>query len=366
MRVARGFLPALAFCAAVPAAAAAQPASGPVWLKGSLHTHTDRSDGDTAPEVVVRWYREHGYGFLAITDHDRITEPAPLAEAAGPDLLLVPAEEVTGLALPSDGRKVPVHVNAFVPREVIPPFKGGTPAEALAQNVARARAAGALVLVNHPNFGWALTADDLKAAAPGFRLLEIFSGHPLVHFLGGGGALSAEALWDALLTAGHRVHGAAVDDSHHFAGECTPARACPGRGWVVVRVAERTPAAVLAALERGDFYASNGVALRDVRATEASLELTIEPQKSFRYRTEFVGSGGRVLASIEGESASWRFRGDEGYVRARVTDSMGRRAWTQPVFVPDGGLGAEELRSRLSPHGTGAGLRPVSETDESR
>lgn len=339
MRITTALLSTVAL-GVVPAAGAAQPAAAPVWLKGSLHTHTDRSDGDTAPEAVVRWYREHGYGFVAITDHDQITDPAPLAEAAGPDMLLVPAEEVTGLALPADGglgaepRRIPVHVNAFGPREVIAPFKGGTPAEALAQNVARARAAGALVLVNHPNFGWALTADDLKAAAPRFHLLEIFSGHPLVHFLGGGGALSTEALWDALLTAGHRVHGAAVDDSHHFAGECTPARACPGRGWVVVRVAERTPGAVLASLERGDFYASNGVALRDVRATEAGLELTIEPQKSFRYRTEFVGPGGRVLATIEGESASWRFSGNESYVRARVTDSMGRRAWTQASFTP--------------------------------
>lgn len=371
MRLARVFLAALALCA-VPAVGAAPPAAAGLWLKGSLHTHSDRSDGDSTPEAVVRWYREHGYGFLAITDHDRITDPAPLADAAGPELLLIPAEEVTGLALPAaaasgagadagqgaealrsprsprgtadgrrpepepGGRKVPVHVNAFGPRGVIVPFKGGTPAEALAQNVARARAAHALVLVNHPNFGWALTADDLKAAAPGFRLLEIFSGHPLVHFLGGGGAPSAEALWDALLTAGHRVHGAAVDDSHHFAGECTPARACPGRGWVVARVAERTPAAVLASLESGDFYASNGVALRDVRTSEAGLELTIEPQKSFRYRTEFVGPGGRVLATFDGESAAWRFSGKESYVRARVTDSMGRTAWTQAVFAATG------------------------------
>ena len=69
--------------------AAAEPAA-PVWLKGNLHTHTDRSDGDSPAETVVRWYRDHGYGFLALTDHDTVTDTAALASAAGPDLVLVP------------------------------------------------------------------------------------------------------------------------------------------------------------------------------------------------------------------------------------------------------------------------------------
>ncbi len=40
------------------------------WWKGNLHTHTFWSDGDDFPEMVVRWYKEHGYHFLALSDHN--------------------------------------------------------------------------------------------------------------------------------------------------------------------------------------------------------------------------------------------------------------------------------------------------------
>ena len=43
-----------------------------LWYKGNLHTHTSGvgSDGPASPENVVRWYTDHGYDFLAITDHN--------------------------------------------------------------------------------------------------------------------------------------------------------------------------------------------------------------------------------------------------------------------------------------------------------
>ena len=44
-------------------------------LKGNLHAHTTFSDGHYAVEEVIARYRELGYDFLAITDHDdRVTE----------------------------------------------------------------------------------------------------------------------------------------------------------------------------------------------------------------------------------------------------------------------------------------------------
>jgi hypothetical protein len=40
------------------------------WYKGNLHTHTLWSDGDDYPEMVVNWYKSHGYQFLALSDHN--------------------------------------------------------------------------------------------------------------------------------------------------------------------------------------------------------------------------------------------------------------------------------------------------------
>ena len=51
-----------------------------------------------------------------------------------------------------------------------------------------------------------------------------------------------------------------------------------------------TPESIFAAMDRGDFYASSGVVLKDVRATEKSLSVPIDAQKGVRYVTEFVGT----------------------------------------------------------------------------
>ena len=52
-----------------------------------------------------------------------------------------------------------------------------------------------------------------------------------------------------------------------------------------------------------------------------------------RFATQFIGLGGKVLAEVTGTNPVYRPRGDEGYVRATITDSSGRHAWTQPVFL---------------------------------
>ena len=46
-----------------------------------------------------------------------------------------------------------------------------------------------------------------------------------------------------------------------------------------------------------------------------------------------VTRGGYVLARSRNNPAVYVLKGGEGYVRARVTDSGGFVAWTQPVFL---------------------------------
>lgn len=292
------------------------------WYKGNTHTHTLQSDGDSLPEDVVRWYREHGYHFLVITDHDRIT----IVESS-PNFLVIRGEEVTD-RLP--GR--PLHVNAINLERVVQPRGGGSVVEVLQKNIDAIRAAGGIPAINHPNFGWAFGADELKSLQ-NVRLLEIASGHPLVNMQGGGGSPSVEEMWDALLASGKRIYGIGVDDSHHF--KCPPPAipALPGKAWVVVRAEALTPQAIVAALERGDFYASTGVEIADVTASPEEITVTIRENKVAKYRTLFIGRGGAVLETSTRNPATYRITGDEGYVRAKVIDSNGNVAWLQPVIV---------------------------------
>ncbi len=44
-------------------------------LKGNLHAHTTFSDGRLSVEGVVTRYRDLGYDFLAITDHEELIQP---------------------------------------------------------------------------------------------------------------------------------------------------------------------------------------------------------------------------------------------------------------------------------------------------
>ncbi len=301
----------------------------PAWYRGNLHTHTINSDGDSPPYDVMAWYKRNGYQFLVFTDHNTFTDPAPFDTNPNDNFLLIGGEEVTN--------PMTVHVNAIGVKRLIPAQKGATVTEVLQASIDAIRAEGGIPLINHPNFRWAFTAKDMLPLR-GAGLLEIASGHPFVNSDGDGTIPSHEQMWDQLLSAGMRIFGVAVDDVHNFRREFTIDRANPGRGWVVVRAAALSREAILAGLNSGDFYASTGVTLKDVQATPESLTVEVQPgprasSSPRRYRVVFIGKGGNVLVASSQNPAIYKFKGNEGYVRARIEDSGGRRAWTQPVFL---------------------------------
>lgn len=269
---------------------------------------------------MVRWYRDHGYDFLVITDHDKITV------ASDDKILLIPGEEVTD-RLP----KKPLHLIAIGLKSVVKPQGGTTPLDVLQRNVDAIREAGGIPAINHPNFGWAFEADVLKKLE-NVKLVEIASGHPYVNMEGGGGVPSVETMWDEVLTSGKTLYGIAVDDSHHLKFQTEKGNvALPGKAWIVVRAAELTPEAIMSAIERGDFYASKGPELTDYTVTDKAISVTIRETGGAKFRTQFIGSGGKLLLESIANPAKYTIRGDEGYVRVKVIDSNGNAAWTQPV-----------------------------------
>lgn len=301
--------------------------SGARWLKGNTHTHTTNSDGDTPPETVARWYKQHAYDFLVLSDHNVFTDPATLASLVDSSFLLIPGEEVT-----TSYQSASVHVNALDITRVIPAPTGNSLLETVQKSIDAIRAENAVPHINHPNFRWSIDTTVLWRMRND-RLIEIHNGHPTVHNEGGGDWPGLEDAWDALLTRGKRIFGIAVDDAHHFQGEFAPDRANPGRGWVVVRTAARTGRAIVEALDAGDFYASSGPVLSDIAVTDSTITVTIARTGDFKYTTQFVGENGRILAVDKSLAPRYTLSGNESYVRARVIDSGGRVAWVQPVFT---------------------------------
>lgn len=372
-----GLLLAAALSWMVQAQPAQSPRSTKRWYKGNTHTHTINTDGDSSPIDVARFYRDQGYNFLVLSDHDSLTSVEALnglfgtSEGLATDradvpfhpFLLIPGLEVTAAFSPTsaagqaaggrDMARKEIHVTALNVRAAVARQQGDSPADTLQKNVDAVRAAGGVPIVNHPNFVWSLTADDIKGLRHG-SMIEIFNGHMQTHNLGGGDAPSVEDLWDTVLSAGTLLYGVAADDAHFFKTPPMPsAMSAPGRGWVMVRADRFTADSIVAAMERGDFYASTGVELGDYTVSDRSIVVKIAAVSRSRYRVRFVGKGGRVLKDVsvtptfpnladggalrpQAEPVTYEFKGDEGYVRAKVTDSNGYAAWTQPVIVTAG------------------------------
>jgi hypothetical protein len=326
---------ALAALAVVLLAAARGPLVQPVaqgaaarWYKGNTHTHTLNSDGDSTPDEVTNWYREHGYRFLVLSDHNVLTNVEGLnaVHAAPEQFLLIKGEEVTDRF----GDK-PIHINGLEVSGIVEPQHGSSVLDVMQQNVDAIRSAGGVPHINHPNFGWAITADELKAVRND-RLFEIYNGHHQVNNLGGGGVPGMEEVWDRILSSGKLIYGIADDDAHVFKQPGNPNVPGPGRGWVVVRAERLAPKPIVEALERGDFYASTGVELSDYQVTGKAITITIKTDTYSKYRVQFIGRNGSILSEAIASPAVYAFKGDELYVRARILESNGRLAWTQPVW----------------------------------
>lgn len=411
----------LLLAALIPLASpGAEPAGR--WWKGNLHTHTHWSDGDDYPEMIASWYKEKGYHFLALSDHNILSDHErwiSIAKSKGGQVafdkylaqfgedwveqrtsasdkevrlktlgefrpkfdepgrfLMVQAEEITGRFLTA-----PIHINVTNVRECIMPPKGKSVADTIQKTfdaVAEQRRRTGVPMfahINHPNFGWALTAEEMMNLE-GDRFFEVYNGHPSVHNEGDEKRAGTERIWDILLTerlaelGKPAFFGLATDDSHHYHNE--PKKLSrPGRGWVMVRAAKLAAEDLIAAMEAGDFYASSGVTLRDVNASGGKLTVAVEPEAGVTYKIEFVGTRkgynrsslpitgddgatmrttrkysseiGTVLSTVEGTSATYQTKGDEIYVRARISSSKLKEnpyregefemAWTQPLVT---------------------------------
>jgi hypothetical protein len=422
--------PLLALLAITTTLIAADPASSSSyrWWKGNLHTHSLWSDGDEYPEIICQWYKDHGYNFLALSDHNIIADKerwinvaksrggesafAKYAERFGPKwveqrtdaagavevrlkmlseyrslteepgrFLLIRSEEISDRYL-----NAPIHLNATNLSTAIKPQGGGSIVEVMQNNinavVAQREKTGIAMIphINHPNFGWAVTAEEL-ARVEHEQFFEVYNGHPSVHNEGDATHASIDRVWDIVLTLRHRnglppLFGLGSDDSHHY-HEVTPGKkqSRSGRGWIMVRAKNLTPEDLIAAMELGDFYASSGVTLKDVRLEKNTITIAIAPEPGCTYQTEFIGTRngydpsstpilgkegetlrvtqqysadiGATLATVKGTAATYTFKGDELYVRARITSSKPKpnassdgefeRAWTQPMTPEAGG-----------------------------
>jgi hypothetical protein len=317
------------------------PAPASKYWKGNLHTHSLWSDGDDFPDMIVDWYKQHGYQFLALTEHNVIAEGEkwvdaeanatrkaavekyierfgsrwaefrtgsekrevrlkPLAEFRSlleePEkFLLVPAEEIT-----HSFAKRPIHMNGINLRDTIKPIDGKDAIETISVNLRQVseqrRKTSRLMIafLNHPNFGWGVRAEEMLLAEE-LRFFEVFNGHPSVRNYGDELHTACERVWDitlALRLSKHGlsvVYGMATDDAHGYHAFGL-GKVNPGRGWVMVKSPHLSAEGLLHGLEAGDFYATTGVVFDEIKREGSELRLAIRAERGVEYKTQFIAT----------------------------------------------------------------------------
>lgn len=318
------------------------------WFKGNTHTHSLWSDGNDFPESIFAWYKDRGYHFVGMSDHNvlqtgekwiavdqirkrqraigrgalekcaarfgeewivretregveqirlrTLEECRELLEVPG-EFYLLPAEEVSNAAT----ENLPVHINALNTPEVIPAVKdeslsvGDVVAKSFEIIRETEKRAGVPILahLNHPNFQWAVRPEDLHRIAGG-GFVEVYNGHPGINHLGDETRPGDEAIWDIANTIRLAeldlppLLGVATDDSHTYHG----GDVSPGRGWVVVGAETLGGNAIVEAMRAGRFYASSGVVAERIAFDEETktLSLVLKEEEGVVYQTAFVGT----------------------------------------------------------------------------
>jgi hypothetical protein len=276
------------------------------WYRGNTHTHATFSDENDSNDVpkIAKWYQDAGYNFLLLSEHnDHVAKKQVIChdEAADPPDFIM----LCGLELSNERHHTALGIDRYIGDE-----------SSLQDGVKKVLTAGGVPILNHPLDPVVSARDFIETE--GLNHLEIVNGGRTED------TPAAEMLWDSVLSAdnGHLVYGVAADDNHYK-------QANVGRGWIMVKSPALTKDAIEENIRKGNFYASTGVILKDIRVTKKTMEI-VSGNGSV---CSFIGRNGMLLSTIKGSRASYRFNGNELYVRAKVTNDAGKAAWTQPVFV---------------------------------
>jgi len=275
------------------------------WLKGNLHTHTSPASGcgEISVEDCVELYVQRGYDFLVISDHLVHTQHSDSR------ITLIPGVEWNS--------PTGCHTGVYsLDYSDIEAAMAVSDHDILLNNLADT---DALVVLNHPN--WQMRPHyrreelDQKHHYDGIEIyngvIERLEGYPI-----------STDKWDYLLDHGVRVLGFATDDSHN-ANDI-------GLAAIYVRSKSRSPQDIMAAIKSGNFYASSGAIIDDIRCEDGIIEIETPDAQAIEVHKE---GGNRIHRSSD---KSIRFDTREltcACVRFTVYGFGSAMAWTQPFFL---------------------------------
>jgi len=294
-----------------------------VWLRCALHAHTTNSDGELAPDLLVRHFDWAGYDVLAITDHWVRT-----VERSTRTLLVIPSTELNATCGSSEDD---AHVLALgVEADPEPPDSFAP----LQEVVDWIREHGGLPYLAHTY--WSGLRTEQWDACEGLLGLEVWNSGCELEI----GRGDASIHWDEALERGASLQGLATDDSHHPGYDS-------GFAWTMVHAAERSQEAVLEALRAGSFYGSTGPTIESVEVDGNAVVVRSSPAQSVtlvssRHRGARANAGrlgypnGSTILERDSAGLITACRLEKPplapFGRVVVSDTRACRAWTNPLW----------------------------------
>jgi len=320
------------------------------WYRGNTHLHTYLSDGRAFSEEAVQLYKDHGYDFLVLTDHNCTHTKAdnwftpnawfqkniiPVTwarfKARYPSLLpsvKTSADGMKSYLLPTFDRLVQrfdederfllisgneqtlvaqngdnLHCNVINTRCEETPPRPATAEDCLDWCVQRrndwigAYSRNALFTLNHPLWRFYDIRPEVLMRHPSIRFFEVANvrADPMYPPLPQG-ALTYDKFWDVANALRAQaglplVYALASDDTHDYEMFYRPGP-LEFAGYCMVRAECLTMQGILDAFWRGDFYATTGVRLKGIWFDREKRELTVDvdPSPGEEYRIEFLGT----------------------------------------------------------------------------
>ncbi len=287
-------------------------------LKINLHTHTTVSDGEKTPAECAAVYRAAGYDAIALTDHWVFT---PAGEIDGLPIISGCEYNVSGPDREGGVYEV-YHVVAIgctaapcVPREW---ERMETPGvrDRVRAIIDAIHAVGGLAVLAHP--AWSLNTPEQMLSVAGYDATEIYNS---VSDWGMSDRPYSGLLVDEAAMAGVTVPLLATDDTHYYDGD-----QC--RGFVMVEADAVEEFGLMEAIRRERFYASNAPEIHLERVSEREVRLSCSPAVKIAFLSNGVWTAGRMVRGEALTEATYVIKPHETFLRAEVTDRMGRMAYS--------------------------------------
>ena len=325
--------------------------------KANLHCHTNISDGALTPEEVKALYKKLGFSVVAFTDHDVLIPHPELCddsfvalngfevevnEAKKSEFSEIKTCHICFIGIDKDNVIQPIwHREKYLfgnaPKyrdlvkfdESLPDFVREYSGEGISKIMQTARDKGFFVTYNHPT--WSMESYPEYTSYHGMHAFEMFNGSCICS----GYDDYNPRVYDDILRGGERIFAVGGDDNHNRYPE-TSRHSDSGWGYTVIKADELEYSTITKALLNGDFYASEGPEIKELRYEDGKIHITssaadrITCTAGIRHAQSALSENGVPITEAE-----FTLPEHFGYVRLTVIDERGRHATTNAYFEDD-------------------------------